>query len=837
MKRDSGLERRALHVMEEVMELPGDAQPAALDEHCQGDEQLRQRVMALLARDREETTSFGRRLADGLSRPVFPEVVGSYRLLSRLGEGGMGSVYLAKRDDGLYDREVAVKFVRPGHSAATEQFAVERQILAGLKHPNIAQLLDGGDEAGQPYLVMEYVQGIPINEFATHAGIGLHDVLRLFIQVANAVHYAHGRLIVHRDIKPGNVLVTEDQQVKLLDFGIAKLYKGPDSATLDPIQSALTLAGLTPITPDYASPEQLAGEQATPASDIYALGVLMYETLTGNRPYQLTGRSLPEAHRLLTRTGELPPSQATDAQRRPATVQPVVPNFSPVQLRGDLDRIVMKAMHRDSARRYVSAAHMADDLQRLLDNKPVLASGDDWLYLSRKFVSRHRAGMVAGAVAVAALVAGLVATSTLYVEAERARAEADLRFDQLRTLARSMMFDVYDAIDRIPGSTTARQTLVADVQEYLEALSQSANAPADVKLDAAQGYVRLYEIFNRQAVSDNEDRARAQVAADKAQALLEGLIAEATPSELAHGLLGDLLSAQADETLYTLNRPEVARERIQGALDAYARARQLSPDSLDLETRRLRAQRILADSYKWQADLEQAVRLLSLTLSEIEALRAAQPDHHDLMRIHADVLFLRGESKYFADENGPAESDFQEALRWYTQLKSVSDEQRSVNDALMIAYWSLGNLQYTNEAWSEALESYDTALKLLEPQVTRDPDDANATRRLRIFSATKAKALSQVGRVDEAMELVSDGNRWFEQQAANDPDIPIALREVALSYDTTADILEIGDRVTEACDWRRRSLDVWRQIDARWGISEFDRAELGRIEGVVNGCS
>lgn len=831
---DNDLDRRALQIMEEVMDLPEAQQAQALDERCRGEEPLKQRVMALLARDREATAGTDRGLA-GIEHASFPESAGPYRLLRRLGEGGMGAVYLAQRADGVYERQVAVKFVRAGHRAAAAQFAVERQILAGLKHPNIAQLLDGGEENGQPYLVMEYIEGVPINEYAAGAGIELHEVLQLFIQVATAAHYAHGRLIVHRDIKPGNVLVTADRQVKLLDFGIAKLYQSQQDAELQPIESALTCAGLTPITPDYASPEQLAGELATPASDVYALGVLMYETLTGERPYKLAGRSLPEAHRVLQETGELPPSLATGTRRTPTGAE-TLPGFSQMQLRGDLDRIVMKAMHRDPARRYASAAHLADDLQRLLDGEAVLAHGDDWFYLTRKFVARHRAGIIAATVAVAALAAGLVVTSTLYVEAERARGQADLRFDQLRSLARSMMFDVYDELDKVPGSTSARQQLVANVQNYLEALSDARQAPPEVKLDAAQGYVRLYEIFNRQAVASEDDRNKAAVAGEKAQRLLEGLIAADPDSPMAHRVLGDLFSERADETLYTSNRPQQARAEILRAIEAYDHARRLQPHDLDLAARRFRAQRILADSHKWQDEFDLAIRQLTVLLEEIASVQNTAPGNEALMRVRADSLFLRGESHYFAEHAAPAEADFRQSLAWYEKLRSSSGQNRSVDDASMIAYWSLGNLQYENEDWQEALDNYDAAVKLVQPQVIRDPTDANAMRRLRIFSATKAKALSQVDRLDEAMRLMDEGNRWFEQRAERDRSTPVALREVALSYDTTADILEIGHRAGEACEWRRRTLDIWQQIDARWGISDFDKQEPDRLKNLLADC-
>jgi len=886
VRSDRELDRQALAVMEQVMDLAREERKQRLEELCGGNDTLRARVEDLLGHDTGDTFAFDDPWDSASARPepaTIPDAVGPYRLIKRLGEGGMGTVYLAQRADGVYERQVAIKFVRNYNPAANQQFAFERQLLAKLKHPNIAQLIDGGEVDGQPYLVMEYVDGVAISKFSQQADVSLGDVIRLFIQVALSVHHAHGQLVIHRDIKPGNVLVTGDKQVKLLDFGIAKLYQADDGPATD---SALTQAGLTPITPDYASPEQLAGERVTPASDVYALGVLMYETLTGERPFRFSGLSLPEANKLRRESITLSPSGAAQSLSGGRREQ----KFTQVQLRGDLDRIVLKAMHLDPERRYASAAHLADDLQAFLDGKPVSAHGDDWLYKTRKFVSRYRVGVAAAGVALVALIVGLLVTSNLYLRAEAARSQADLRFNQLRELARSMMFSVYDEIDKVPGTASARKMLVADVQTYLETLANTEHAPAEVKLDAARGYSRLYEIFNRQAVTDKTERTLAEDALARAQTLLQNLVAESPGNVDAYVLLGDLFSQQADETLYTQNDPVVARGQITQAQEAYdqAAAYQAISDLTvkntdgenqsgenqtpndrasdgpmsgrgELTLKRLRAERLLADTYKWEVDLEQAIAILDglieriegLRVERIEGLRVERPNDPALLKELAESLALRGESHFWtkdadqfregvsfdwAQQSLLATEDYTAAIHGYETLLAQSDDQRAIKDKLMIAYWSLGNLRYELEQWPAALSNYDGAVALLEPQVKSDPNDSNTVRKLHIINATRSKALSQVGLVEEALALNAAGNLWFEQRAAKDPDTPVALREVALSYDTTADILATAGRTVDACEWRRKTLTVWQTIAEKWGVSEFDQQEPVRIQGLLDQC-
>jgi serine/threonine protein kinase/Tfp pilus assembly protein PilF len=459
-----------------IIEHARSLEPRARDEYvrraCGADETLLSRVMLALG----ETSSqgFWDEVAAGesdlreWSTSLEGERIGAYVLTRKLGSGGMGDVYLAERADNEYQQRVAIKLVRSGVFSRQVQgrLRMERQILATLQHPNIARLLDGGRTPdGTPYLVMEHIEGEPIDAYCDRLGLSIEERLKLVRTVCSAVHYAHQNLIVHRDLKPNNILITREGVPKLLDFGIAKL--------LDTRQTAQTLA-LTHyeyrvMTPAHASPEQVRGDVITTASDIYVLGVLLYELLTGRRPFQLIGASLIDVERIVCEQEPLAPSAmvretlesspelAADIAARRATT----PARLAKQLRGDLDSIVQMAMRKDPDRRYSSAEQLAADLERHLGGKPVLATRDTWIYRTRKFVTRHAIAVTASAAAVAAL--ATFATIT-FVQAQRIAFERDVAQAE-RTRAEQVssflveLFELSDPSHSRGNQVTARELL------------------------------------------------------------------------------------------------------------------------------------------------------------------------------------------------------------------------------------------------------------------------------------------------------------------------------------------------------------------------------------------
>jgi serine/threonine protein kinase/tetratricopeptide (TPR) repeat protein len=433
-------------LFDQALELPPDERSAFFDQACRGDPGLRDAVERLLAADEDAGTFLERPpLVPGSGIEVGEEAAegsrfGPYRIERLLSHGGMGAVHLATRDDGQFERRVALKLLRPGahDPEALQRFRAERQILARLEHPSIARLYDGGEtDDGVPFLVMEYVEGVPLDAYCDRNRLGIDERLRLFRRLLDAVAYAHQNLLVHRDLKPANILVTAEGEPKLLDFGIAKqLVRGRES---DP-----GLTRFRVMTPGYASPEQVRGEAITTASDVYALGVVLYELLCGRSPYRLE-RGLPHELEVAILDQEPEkPSQALDRGNEPssaviAAARRARPRELRRKLRGDLDTIVLTALRKEPQRRYRSVVELAADVDRYLDEMPVSARPDTPLYRAGKFVRRHRLSL-----ALAGLALVLIAGLFLSLVQQRRRAERER--DKSRE-ALAFLVDVFEHAD------------------------------------------------------------------------------------------------------------------------------------------------------------------------------------------------------------------------------------------------------------------------------------------------------------------------------------------------------------------------------------------------------
>jgi serine/threonine-protein kinase len=437
--------------VEELLNTALELEPAARQQFLDGlaDPSLRGQVESLLVCE-DKTDGFLMAPALAFSADFFEDdgaeqragqTVGRYRIIREIGRGGMGAVFLAERSDGEFQQSLALKIVRRSFADSDlgRRFRQERQILASLNHPNIARLLDGGvSDDGEPFLAMEYVEGLRIDDYCDANSLSTDERLSLFLAVCQGVSYAHQNLIIHRDIKPSNILVTDGGVPKLLDFGIAKLIN-PEAEG----GAGETVTGLRAMTPDYASPEQVRGLSVTTATDVYSLGVLLYELLTGHRPHRLKHRRTDEIVRVIceeeperpstavTRSEEVTgPNRATLATLTPDTIserRQRTPEQLRRTLRGDLDNIVLMAMRKEPQRRYASLAQLAEDIRRYLEGRPVLAHKDTFSYRTAKFVRRHKAGAVAVVFIGLALVGGIIATVW---QARRATAQARIASQQ-----------------------------------------------------------------------------------------------------------------------------------------------------------------------------------------------------------------------------------------------------------------------------------------------------------------------------------------------------------------------------------------------------------------------
>jgi serine/threonine protein kinase len=604
-------------IFDGALERPQQDRAAYLRVVCARNDQLRKEVESLLASHDESGAFLDQPAADlqgSLLRTLddrsaeIPRIprVGPYQLERRIGRGGMGSVWLASRVDHEYQRKVAIKMVKRGMDTAEilRRFRMERQLLAGLDHPNIARLIDGGSTPdGLPYLVMEYVEGTPIDQYCENRQSSISERLNLFRSVCAAVQYAHSNLVVHRDLKAGNILVARDGTPKLLDFGIAKLIDS-EFSTL----AAETRPELRPMTLEYASPEQVRGEPITTSSDVYSLGVLLYRLLTGKFPYGPDVKSRMAMQQAICEKD--PPRPSSVVLSDTGTVIPQATQKIDVaqeetrdkarrrlkrKLAGDLDVIILKALHKEPARRYASVEQLSEDIRRYLEGKPVKACGDTLGYRTLKFVKRNAAGVGAMA-ALAALLVG----STIWFGVKARRDQALLDAARNRELA------LQPALIRAYGKLGEYRLAVETAREFMKAhpegMDQGTPQTADLRRDLAWDFIRLgdqepgeanalyrealaqFEAFAKDAPRDAERQkdvmfaerkvGLAQFASGNLVAALTSFsralqIAEALPAtpELRRSIAA--CNFEMGEVLAANHEPEVAAATLRRALELY----------------------------------------------------------------------------------------------------------------------------------------------------------------------------------------------------------------------------------------------------------------------------
>jgi serine/threonine-protein kinase len=480
-------------LLDEALELDARARGAWLSEL----ERVRPEFAPILERllkehDRLRGSDFlesSLRLHDTPAPSLAGHAIGPYTLEGPLGSGGMGTVWRARRSDGRYEGYVAVKLLNLAllDRHGDERFRREGTLLARLEHPHIARLLDAGVTAtGQPYLVLEHVDGVRIDGFADERRLDPLERLQLFLQVADAVAHAHASLVIHRDLKPSNILVRSDGQIKLLDFGIGRLLEENSTG-----QETLSVAAARALTPEYAAPEQARGGLVTTATDVYALGVLLYMLLTGRHPTGERCRTPADHLRALFEDDARPASEAvTGPTRQEAGERAALRRATPERLRrlyrGDIDNVLAKALEKATGRRYASVTELTEDIRRFLNHEPLKVRGQAWTYRAAKFVRRHRWPVTAALVAFTMLSAGALVVNRQRVIAER-------RFDQLRQLSQQV-FELDTRIQSLAGATEARQALVAAALAYLEGLARDAGGDLDLLQEVSDGYWRVARI-------------------------------------------------------------------------------------------------------------------------------------------------------------------------------------------------------------------------------------------------------------------------------------------------------------------------------------------------------
>ena len=575
--------KRIEEIFQGALERPASERSAYVTRACGGDEELRAEIESLLASDCGAVTVLHSvieadvvKLNRESSASDAGLRVGPYSLVRELDSGGMGVVHLAVRSDDQYFQIVAIKMIRRGMEwpSLTHRFRAERQILANLTHPNIGAILDGGEtEDGRPYIVMEYVEGQPITRACESRGLSIREKVELFRSVCCAAHYAHQKLVIHRDIKPSNVLMTPQGVVKLIDFGVSK----PLSPEVIPGELPKTESWQRLMTPDYASPEQLQGHELTTASDIYSLGVLLFELLTGSRPYSLGELSPAAAERLVC-------EQET---RKPSSVLGL-PDRVRKELAGDLDRIVLMAMDKDPSRRYLSAQHFEEDLVRFLQGRPVLARRPTPLYRLGKFAKRHRMALVMTCAALVVLV------GSIFLHQRQSRA-ADSRVKQVAALADSAISDLTEKLQLSPASIEAQASLFRSALGYLEQLRRDSGNDPRLLLELSKAYTRVGDLEGSPFVANLGNSGTA--VASYQEALRAAIDARAR-------MPGEESTEAAIEAYHRLAGMESFLGNTREALDGYQKSLPLATEFLQQKPDDPTRKRLLAMNYAGIGDVE-----------------------------------------------------------------------------------------------------------------------------------------------------------------------------------------------------------------------------------------
>lgn len=751
---------------------------AFLEKACGADRELYTQVRELLKADytsenfleKPAVTPLSKILADAATdvNDPMPTHVGPYAIQKLLGSGGMGAVYLAFRADKSYNKQVAIKVIHRGMESARilERFRRERQIIASLDHPNIARLLDGGaTDDGRPYIVMEYVEGMPITQWCNQKRLSTDQRLRIFLQVCDAIQYAHQNLIIHRDIKPGNILVRPDNTAKLLDFGIAKLMN-PDIAAA-PTEKTATSMRL--MTPQYASPEQLKGENVTTTSDVYLLGIVLYELLAGHRPYEVKDDAALEAIRAYTQGEPQKPSEAifrtTDRLnmdgRRQVTSNALIvseqrggtPAVLLKKLQGDIDAIVLRSLRRNPAERYQSTAQFAQDIRNHLQQMPVTARPDSPAYRAGVFFRRNRAITLAAGGAASVLF--LITVFALW-QAARARAEhqrAEARFTEVRKMSNALLFEVQDALAPLPGTTPARRLLVNKALDYLTILSKEATANQDLQRELAAGYLRVGHLQGNPNLPNLGDAEGALRSYRRAQTLLEAL----KPSPAITNELADVLQAVAEiQTLHGNSAAAIASLRRTVALRDTANA---PPDS------KAASYHHLANALAGTGANAEALELSQKATQAVQALTGQDAQRQQAINLsrHGEVLRKTG------NRSGAADS-YRGALRLYQQLAAADPTANRPKRELCLAVEDLASI----ETPTDAAPLFLRALQLRRELSAADPHNFQARRDL-------AYALLKQGSTEDAIES-------FRQLSAVDSANFLTRRDLAIAWERQGDV-------------------------------------------------
>jgi non-specific serine/threonine protein kinase/serine/threonine-protein kinase len=803
-------------VVAAALELPSQERDTYVDSVCGAGTPLSTEARALIrayeqAGDFLDPVTYGGKWSaiEGDAGSLEGKRAGPYRLSRVIGRGGMGMVYLGQRDDEQFEKEVAVKLIDPAlySPAVMRRFQHERRILASLEHPNIARLLDAGlTSEGIPFIVMEFVAGEPVHEYCRKQDLPVRERLRLFLKICDAVQFAHRNLVVHRDLKPSNILVTEEGVPKLLDFGIAKMLSAVDTEAT-PGTAPLTQA----MTPDYASPEQLRGANVNTATDVYSLGVLLFELLAGQRPYVLSGKPLDEIVRAVCE--QTPPRLSVAAGKTAA--KPAK------ELAGDLDHIVAKAIRKDPSERYVSVEHFAADIERYLGGFPVQARRPSVRYAAGKYVRRHKTGFVLAAVALLlgfASVAAIVRQANI---AERERAVAQRRFDQVRQLAHSIIFELHDGVAPLQGSLSVRKLLVTRALEFLNALARESQNDRGLTLELAQAFIRIGEVQGGLTTASSFGDYHAALASfEKARELL--LQIEPADPEVEN-LIGSVYYRLAGVNV-SLRDFAQAIQNDERAEETYSRVLRRDPENE-------KAMRGLATGYfahavtlgRMGADGLSESEYWQKCLDIYRSLIARGSHEQNLPRDYARSLTFYASRLMNAGRHGDALQTVEQSRAINENRVAAKPADREALTDLSMSHGIAAETLDKLERPEEALAAGRKALSILQSLTQADPHDVYLKDELAQRQLMTGRQLMRMKRINEALAGFREAIRIDTDLAARRPPVGFSRAVLAESWLHVGQIEAKSGRQTAACAAFAQSAREYDQTRAEGALRKADQ--------------
>lgn len=772
-------DRRALALFEAIAAIDKAEREGWIARETAGDVALEKRLRALITADEDISLRTGGAWNDARQDDdALPERIAAYRITDRIGQGGMGSVYRGQRDTGDFHHVVAIKVIKPGllSDALNERFRRERQTLAQLSHPNIAQLFDGGElPDGSPYFIMEHVAGRSLRQWVEEVRPGTPERLAMFDTICRAVAFAHRSLIVHRDITPSNILVTDDGVVKLIDFGISK---APDSRDAAQTTSGVSLGGLS-LTPGYAAPERMVSANVSTTADIYSLGRLL--------------------------------------------------GWMFAQGDAELRAIIGRATSTDPNDRYPTVETLAADVSAWASGRPVSAMAGGKSYRVRKFVARNRYAIGAVALALALLVGALF-------YALIARADAEARFEQTRGIAKALLFDVFDEVSKTPGSTRARHQLAEIGVQYLDALSGNADAPRDVLLEAGRGYLRLAEVVGGGQAGSLSRYRDGNALLAKSEAILKPLYETAGDDAAVATAYAALLNEQSGTNLYNNGEIDLARAQARKAqailepltLKGDARRNAMYITALHAE----------GDTYEWDDNYEKARPVHERAEAFAASLPPAEQASKAVMSARSVNLRLLGEAYHKLKMPDRARAVLDRNLAINRALVRAEPDDPALIRKLVNSLRYAAVVHRTNARDPEAREAITEAVAQARILAGRDPRDGGSLHLLAIVQEVQAQILTDLGRFSDSYRVGEDVLAAYRRLIQLTENADGARRSMAAAMRTMGGNHYNGGDYAGACALWRGAMSIYADLDKAGTLAGIDRnggmAEM--IDYIARSC-